>query len=100
MVGLLIVVAAGAAQRPGKQPPLLEPGRPVQTQVRVSGDDGKSFRVRVPEDAVMLEVRISGAAADLDVFLRHGEPMDVPEEDADHSNASRGQALQTSNGGG
>ncbi|MFN7960445.1 MAG: serine protease [Thermoanaerobaculia bacterium] len=66
----------------------LELGRTVSSSIDWEAQRWKSFRVNVPEDAMVLTIKLEGAPIDLDLFARHGSPLVDYQEDAEHEAVS------------
>ena len=73
----LLVSASPLAARVSRYPRLI-PGEEAQGIIRPSADGGRyrTFILDVPPDASAIRIRITEAAADLDLFLRYGEEME------------------------
>lgn len=80
------VAAARAEDDDGAE--LIELGRPVTSSIPWQDQRWQSFKIRVPDDAMVLSVQLEGAAVDLDLFARHGAPLLDLDEDADHQAVS------------
>ena len=56
--------------------PELLPGIPRRGAIRIQSNAWyDTYRIRIPQDAVGVTLRLNGAGADLDLYLRFGSPM-------------------------
>lgn len=82
-------LASGQEETAGADPevdvgPFLEIGRPASGVIEWGEQRWESFRVTVPENAMVLTLRLDGSPVDLDLFARHGAPILDYEEDSEH----------------
>lgn len=83
-VCIALAPSVDSAQRPRSERRILEPGRPIRGEVGIGGQHHATFAIRVPDDAILIEVRLTDSPANLDLYMRHGSPIENPAEDAEH----------------
>ena len=88
-ITFLLLLLLGVASLPAEKRirdnfPELLPGIPRRGAVRIQSNAWyDTYRIRIPRDTVGVTIRLSGAEADLDLYLRFGSPMqDYSEADA------------------
>jgi hypothetical protein len=62
--------------------------QPLEAKIVWAEHAWQTFLVTVPEDAIVLTLKLEGAPVDLDLFARHGAPMDDYDADAEHRSTS------------
>ncbi len=81
LIGSLYVLAPAAAS--DENAPFLKANRTESVTMRVD-DPVSTFRIHVPHDALLFDVKIENAQADLDLYLRYGFPIEDADQDADY----------------
>jgi hypothetical protein len=89
--------AEGAAEEPeteDEEPVDLAAGTPLpfdqslEASIAWADQTWQTFLLEVPEDAVAVTLNVEGAGVDLDLFARHGAPIESYDSDAEHSATS------------
>ena len=70
---------AVAAKGRKKNAVLLEAGQTIQGVIRVDKRPHQTYRIRVPQKALLVDVSLSAAVDDLDLFLQYDQPIDAYE---------------------
>ena len=67
--------AVEAAKGRKKNAPLIAAGQTVEGVIRVDKQPHQTYRIRVPANAVLVDVALSAAIDDLDLFLQFDQPI-------------------------
>ncbi len=64
-------------------------GQATSGEIVFSAQQWQTYAVEVPADAMVLTIKVEDSAVDLDLYARHGAPMDNYEQDPDYEATSR-----------
>ncbi|MBI4612964.1 MAG: trypsin-like peptidase domain-containing protein [Planctomycetes bacterium] len=86
---LVALVLAAAAAFPARaqdedEATPLRLDKPVRASIRWRERVWRTFTLEVPKDAIVIEVLLEDAPVDLDIFARHGGPMQDYQKEAQH----------------
>jgi S1-C subfamily serine protease len=70
-------------QKTEAEPIVLKADTPVRAAVNLDGDGRVGFKIHVPDDAVLMTVKVTRTPVGLDVMATKDEPAELP-ADADH----------------